>query len=262
MHNKIKSHKHRVGDSQTGQQLYKRSPRIGVKVLSTMSGYPTWGFGNGRRNSQRIRLWRLAWFGCRTLTGLGETETQLLEGTQKVVCTWGPRGKEQWPHRRRKQTYLLVLEGPLQRQEVSVSHHGDKDTGNRSSGKYFLGWAHPESTISPTKESVGSLAGSPQAKQPTGRELSPTHQQTSRLKFYWALPTRATPSSVHHQSLYQEACTILLDNLIHQRAGSRSKNYSPAACGMKTIFTERQTKWKGRGICTSWRNKIKLQRNN
>ena len=30
-------------------------------------------------------------FDCRTLTGLGETETRLLEGTHKVVCTSGPR---------------------------------------------------------------------------------------------------------------------------------------------------------------------------
>ena len=48
----------------------------------------------------------------------------------------------------------------------------------------LLGVSPPESAISPTKEPVGSSAGSPQAKQPAGRELRPTHQQTSRLKFY------------------------------------------------------------------------------
>ena len=86
-----------------------------MKVLSPTSGFPNWGSGNGRRNSQRIRIWRLAGFDCRTLTGLGETETPLLEGTHKVVCTSGPRDKEQWPHRRLNQTHLLVLEGLLQR---------------------------------------------------------------------------------------------------------------------------------------------------
>ena len=36
-------------------------------------------------------------------------------------------------------TYLLVLEGLLQRQGVAaVAHRGDKDTGSRSSGKYSL----------------------------------------------------------------------------------------------------------------------------
>ena len=38
---------------------------------------------------------KLVGFDCRTLTGLGETETPLLEGTHKVVCTSGPREKEQ-----------------------------------------------------------------------------------------------------------------------------------------------------------------------
>ena len=36
------------------------------------------------------------------------------------------------------QTYLLVLEGLLQRRGVAVSHREDKDTGSRSSGKYSL----------------------------------------------------------------------------------------------------------------------------
>ena len=58
---------------------------------------------------------------------------------------------------------------------LAVAHHGDKDTGSRSSGKYSLAWALLESTISPTKEPVASTAGSPQAKQPTRREHSPTY---------------------------------------------------------------------------------------
>ena len=48
--------------------------------------------------------------------------------------------------------YLLVLEGLLQRRGVAVSHCEDKDTGSRSSGKYSLVRALPESAISPTKE--------------------------------------------------------------------------------------------------------------
>ena len=50
-HNKIKSHNCWVGDSQTGEHVYHRSPPTGVKVLSPTSGFPTWGSGNGRRNS-------------------------------------------------------------------------------------------------------------------------------------------------------------------------------------------------------------------
>ena len=69
----------------------------------------------------------------------GETETPVLKGTHKVVCASGPRGKEQRSHRRLNQTYLLVLEGLLQRQGVAVAHCGDKDTGSSSSSwKYLL----------------------------------------------------------------------------------------------------------------------------
>ena len=94
---KIKSHNCWVGDSQTGEQLYHRSPSSGVKVLSPTSGFPTWGSGNGRRNSQRIRLWRLAGFDCRTSTRLGETETPLLKGTHKVLWALGPGGRSSDP---------------------------------------------------------------------------------------------------------------------------------------------------------------------
>ena len=145
----------------------------------------------------------------------GGNRDSTLGGHTQVVCTSGPRVKEQWPHRRPNQTYLLVLEGLLQRSGVAVVHHGDKDTGSRSSGKYSWVWALLESPISPTKEPVHSSARSAQAKQPTGRELSATHQQTSGLEFYWALPSRATPSSTHHQSLPSGSLHSLLDSLIH-----------------------------------------------
>ena len=172
-----------------------------MKVLSPTSGFPTWGSSNGSRNPQRIRLWRPAGFDCRTSMGLGGNRDSTLGGhTQSTVHT-RTRGKEQWPHRRLNQTYLLVLEGLLQRQGVAVAHRRNKDTGSRSSGKYSLVRALLESAISPTKEPVVFSAGLSQSKQPPGRELSPANQQTSRLKFYWALPTRATPSSTHHQSL-------------------------------------------------------------
>ena len=184
-----------------GWATHKLENSYTTEVHLSPSGFPTWGSGNGRRNYKRIRLWRPAGFDCRTSTGLGETETPLLESIHKVVCTSGPRGKEKWLHRTPKQTNLLVLEGLLQKQGVAVAYGRDKDTGSRSSGRYSLAWASPEATISSTKEPVVSSSGLPQGKQPAGRELSPTHKQTSGLKIYWALPTRATPSSTHHQSL-------------------------------------------------------------
>ena len=218
-HNKIKPYNCWVGDSQTGEQLYHRSLPTAVKVLSPTSGFSTWESGNGRRNSQRIRLWRIVGCDCRTSTGLWKTETPLLEGTHKVVCASGRRGRisDPWEDWTRPTCYCRRVS--CRGGGVAVVHCGGKDTGNRSSGKYSLLWALSESAISPNKEPVGSSAGSPQAKQPTGRERKPTNQQKSGIKFYWALPTRATVSSTHHQSLPSS----LLDSLIHQRADSRGK---------------------------------------
>ena len=50
-----------------------------------------------------------------TSMGLGETETWLLEGTNKRLHGPGPKGKEKWPHRRPCQISLAVLGGLLQR---------------------------------------------------------------------------------------------------------------------------------------------------
>ena len=57
------------------------------------------------------------------------------------------------------------------------------------------------------------------------------------------LPTRGTRPSYTHQwagtsPSHQEACTSLLDSLIHEGADNRSKkNYNLAACRMETTIT-------------------------
>ena len=181
-----------MGDSQTGEQLYHRSPSTGVRVLSPTSGLPSWGSDNGRRNYQRIRLWSLPGFDYRTSTGRGETETPFLEGTHKVVCAPGPTGKEQWPHRRLKQTYLLVLEGFLQKQGLAMAHHGDKDTGSRSSGKYSLGWALLEVPLVPPKGLWAPVLGCLMPN--TNREGTQLHPSADKQ-------IKVLLSSDHHQSL-------------------------------------------------------------
>lgn len=134
-----------VDNLQTGKELYHRNSPMGVKILNPRSGSPTWWSGNGRRRRKRIWLWKPGGFDCRTSTGLGETETLLLDGTQKVSCTPGSRGKKQWPHKSLGQVYLLVLEGLLQRWGVAAAHCGYKDTSGGSSEKYFTGLSPPES---------------------------------------------------------------------------------------------------------------------
>ena len=122
----------------------------------------------------------------------GGNRDSTLEGhTQSSVCI-RTQGKEKWPHRRLNQTYLLVLEGFLQRQGVAVAHRGDKDTGSRSSGKYYLVWALPESTISPTKEQ-GRLQCWVASGQTTNREGTQHHPSADKQ-------IKVLPSSAHHSN--------------------------------------------------------------
>ena len=75
------------------------------------------------------------------------------------------------------QTYLLVLEGLLQRWGVAVAHHGDKDTGSWNSGNYSLAWALPESAIS---QRVGSLQGWVASRQTTNKEGTQPHPSADK----------------------------------------------------------------------------------
>ena len=87
---------------------WKLSHRI--KSFKPISAFPAWG-----SSPQRIWLRRPVGFDHSISTRWGETQSLLLEGTHKVSCTQRPRGKEQWPDKRQGQTYLLVLDGLLQR---------------------------------------------------------------------------------------------------------------------------------------------------
>ena len=67
----------------------------------------------------------------------GDKNSTLGGHTQSLVCT-RTQGKKAVTPQVTGQTYLLVLEGLLQRQAegVAVAHCRDKDTGNSNSGKY------------------------------------------------------------------------------------------------------------------------------
>ena len=108
----------------------------------------------------------------------GKRECTLGGNTQSSVCI-GTQGKEQWPHRRLNQTYLLVLEGLMQKQGVTVAHHEDKDTGSRSFSKYSLWWALPKSAISPSKEQ-GRLQCWVSSGQTTNREGTQPHPSADK----------------------------------------------------------------------------------
>ena len=113
----------------------------------------------------------------------GNRDSTLGGHTQSSVCI-RTKEKEQGSQRRLNQTYLLVLEGRLQKWgwlwlTVGTRTLAAEVLGSTPRREPSRSWP-----LGPPKSKVGSSVGSPQAKQPTGREPSPMHQQTSRLKFY------------------------------------------------------------------------------
>ena len=122
----------------------------------------------------------------------GGNRDSTLEGHTQSSLSIRTQGKEQWPHRRLNQIYLLVLEGLMQRHGVAVAHLGHKDTGSRSSGKCSLAWALPESAISPNKE-PGRLQCWVASGQTTNREG--TQPQPSADKWIKVLLSSARQSN-------------------------------------------------------------------
>ena len=112
-------------------------------VLSVLA----WGPSKGTRNPQGFWLWRPTGFDCWISIGLGEIETSHLEGTNKILCAPGLRGKEQWPYRRLNQTYQPVFGELLQRRGSAVACCRDGCTSSSSPKKCPLVWALLEVTI-------------------------------------------------------------------------------------------------------------------
>ena len=112
-------------------------------VLSVLA----WGSSKGTRNPQGFWLWRPTGFDCRTSIGLREIETSHLEGTNKILCAPGLRGKEQWPHRRLNQTNHLVFDELLRSHGSAVARCRDGGTSSSSPRKCPLVWALLEVTI-------------------------------------------------------------------------------------------------------------------
>ena len=154
-----------------------------------------------------------------------------------LLCT-RTQGKQQWHHKRLGQTYLVVLEDLLKKQGGncgSLQRQGHWQQWNWGvlidirpyGGCHFLTktWL--------TQQHVGSSAGMPQVKQPTGWENSLIYEKTGCLKSSWVhscpvstspdlvLPTRGTRLSCTHQwagmnPSHKEAFTSFLDSFIYQ----------------------------------------------
>ena len=103
-----------------------------------------------------------------------------------TLCTPGPRRKEQGPHKRLTQTCPWVSRSLRWRHGSTVACCKVRDTdrgmacmGPCEGGHHYLHYLHHSLT----------------SGQTTGREHSPTHQQKTGLKIYWARPHPSEPVS-------------------------------------------------------------------
>ena len=156
-----------------------------------------------------------------TSTGLGETETPVLEDTNKTLCVPRLRGKEQLLNRKPNQNYLLMSEGLLWR-------HGTQ--GQVMVGVSSLGGCHkPDQT-----------AHIPEGRVASGQKITREGVQTHPSADNWikalvskALPTRTRTSFSHHQSLLPGRLSKP-HSLLHERAGRGcKKNNNPTVTKTK-----------------------------
>ena len=107
-----------------------------------------------------------------------DLRNRLLEGTNKNLCTPGPRKKEQWPHKRLTQTCLWVSRSLQWRcgMEEASFRVGGSECGSACT--------EPFEGVCDFHYLHHSLVSG----QTTRREHSPAHQQKIGLKIYWAWP--------------------------------------------------------------------------
>ena len=129
---------------------------------------------------------------------------RLSEGTNRNLCTPGPRRKEQWPHRRLTQTSPWESRSPWQQCGSAVACCMVKGTeytsacmGPFEGGPHYLHYLH-HSLVS---------------GQITGRVHSPTLQKKIGLKIYWAWPLLSEQDPVSPQSLSHLDTSISLLSL-------------------------------------------------
>ena len=101
------------------------------------------------------------------------------------------------------------------------------------------------------------------AKQLTGREHSPTHQQTFGLKFFWEqpCPSEQDPVALTASPSHQEDCTCLLSSFRREQK-EELRTAIPSISRTNITITESYPEWKEIGLCPRWKNKINLQKNN
>jgi len=165
-----------------------------------MTGSPVRGSVIRRRSPQSIWRWKPSGHECRRSTGLGETETVLLEGAHKVSWAPGPRISY-----KPRPNLLTGLSSLLGRQGMAMTHLLTRTlVVEVSGGQHFGTKTWPQWTA------VGSSAGMPQAKQPTELEHRLISRQATKRLSELTVTSRHTPwCGPVHQSTQAQVCPLV-----------------------------------------------------
>ena len=190
-----------MGNPQTGEQLHQKRSHTVAKVLGPTTDFPTWGSSKGIENPQGTWLRKSAGFDYSTSTGLGENN--FLKGRNKILCTPGPRRKEQWPHKRLKETYQWVSGSLQQRHRSTVTCHwvGVLTT---TVLRAKAGWHKSFGRRLPL---LALTASTPSI---VWEEHSTTHQQKIGLKIYWVCPC-SPESTKGYEMQYLDAISKMIE---------------------------------------------------
>jgi len=219
---------------------------------------PSRGLGIWRRSLQNIWCWRAAGYVHRISTGLGKTETPLLEGTHRIPCALYPRVK-QGHHEKLGQIYLLVLEGIMGKKGVAMTCCRGKELEDYSSA-----WTPLEAaifgkagTIHQGWEAPGQITNSVGTQPHPSANILPKVLLGTQLSLIipWdkAPCTSGTRPSYTYQWIgtspsHQKSCNKALYQCPPQLGKHQKQERLWPSSLQKGDQSKNYTKWKGRGI--------------
>ena len=113
-----------------------------MKILSSTLRFPAWRLCKRTRNPQGIWVWWPVGLDCKTSTGLGETETSLLESKNKFCVHQDPKEGRSVP----TEDWASPTNECWRYGSVAVAPHGDGGTSSNSPGWcpwYMPSWRFP-----------------------------------------------------------------------------------------------------------------------
>lgn len=234
-----------------------------MKFLSPISGFPACGVWQWEEKSpENLALKASAVWPQNFHRTDGNRNSTTGRCTQSLICT-RTQSKKQWPHQTLSQTWLLVLEGLLQRWGQLWLTAGTKTWAAAVWGRVY--WCEPSKRPLWARQAACGLQCWVALGQTTNRVGTQPHLSADKwlkLSLSTALPTRGTRPSYTHpwagiRSSHQEPCSSILASSMR---GQTAKATTAILSLQDGNCDHRKLVKIGRGMGPRWRNKMKLLR--